>query len=151
MKWPKIPFPSSRRNAYREPTHHGRLPLYILQGLQLLASVGVLGIMLYFVNQLRGSRMTIPWSFIIHLLVSATSTATIILLAVYAGAARPPARTLILNGVLLGLWALSLGLLVHVAKSTITSHCSSATWNNSTGMMVCRLYQTLFAFILIAL
>ena len=79
------------------------------------------------------------------------STATIILLAVYAGAARPPARTLILNGVLLGLWSLSLGLLVHVAKSTILSQCSSATWNNSTGMMVCRLYQTLFAFIIIAL
>ncbi|OBT74184.1 hypothetical protein VF21_06265 [Pseudogymnoascus sp. 05NY08] len=149
MKWPKNPFPSSRRNVYREPTHHGRLPLYILQGVQLLASVVVLGIMLYFVNQLRGSRMTIPWSF--HLLVSATSTATIILLAVYAGAARPPARTLILNGVLLGLWALSLGLLVHVAKSTITSQCGAATWNNSTGMMVCRLYQTLFAFIIIAL
>lgn len=65
MKWPKLPFPPARRNAYREPTHHGRLPLYILQGLQLLASVVVLGIMLYFINQLRGSRMTIPWSFII--------------------------------------------------------------------------------------
>ncbi|KFY84891.1 hypothetical protein V498_07776, partial [Pseudogymnoascus sp. VKM F-4517 (FW-2822)] len=151
MKWPKSPFPSSRRNAYREPTHHGRLPLYILQAVQLLSSVVVLGIMLYFVNQLRGSRMDIPWSFIIHLLVSAVSTATIILLAVYAGAARPPARTLILNGVLLGLWALSLSLLIHVAKATITSQCSAATWNNSTGMMVCRLYQTLFAFIIIAL
>ncbi|KFY22086.1 hypothetical protein V493_06855 [Pseudogymnoascus sp. VKM F-4281 (FW-2241)] len=80
------------------------------------------------------------------------STSTIILLlAVYTGAARPPARTLILNGVLLGLWALSLGLLVHVAKATITSQCSAATWNNSTGVMVCRLYQTLFAFIIIAL
>ncbi|KFY68004.1 hypothetical protein V497_00042 [Pseudogymnoascus sp. VKM F-4516 (FW-969)] len=151
MKWPKNPFPASRRNAYREPTHHGRLPLYILQALQLLASVVVLGIMLYFVNQLRGSRMSIPWSFIIHLLVSATSTATIIILAVYAGAARPPAHTLILNGVLLGLWALSLGLLVRLAKATILSQCSAATWNNSTGMMVCRLYQTLFAFIIIAL
>ncbi|KFY08551.1 hypothetical protein V492_06132 [Pseudogymnoascus sp. VKM F-4246] len=151
MKLPKIAFPSSRRSAYREPTHHGRLPLYILQGVQLLASVVVLGIMLYFVNQLRGSRMEIPWSFIIHLLVSAMSTSTVILLAVYAGAARPPARTLILNGVLLGLWALSLGLLIHVAKATIISQCSSATWNNSTGMMVCRLYQTLFAFIIIAI
>lgn len=75
MKWPKNPFPASRRNAYREPTHHGRLPLYILQALQLLASVVVLGIMLYFVNQLRGSRMSIPWSFIIVRSPSITSPA----------------------------------------------------------------------------
>jgi hypothetical protein len=44
-----------------------------LQALQLLASVVVLGIMLYFVNQLRGSRMSIPWSFIIVRSPSITS------------------------------------------------------------------------------
>ncbi|KFY11644.1 hypothetical protein V491_07113, partial [Pseudogymnoascus sp. VKM F-3775] len=151
MKWPKNPFPSSKRNAYREPTHHGRLPLYVLQAFQLLASLVVLGIMLYFISQLRSSRMAIPWSFLINFLVSAMSTSTIILLAVYAGAARPPTRTLILNGVLFGLWALSLGLLIHVAKAAITSKCSTTTWNNSTGVMVCRLYKTLFAFTIIAL
>jgi hypothetical protein len=69
----------------------------------------------------------------------------------YYPATPPPRKNFILNAVLLCFWVVSFGLLTNAVKPTITSECSTKGWGNGTGVMVCRLYKTLFSFEIIAL
>ena len=51
-----------------------------------------------------------------------------------------------LNGLLLILWSVGLGILSYNMAHTILTACSTEYWANSTGMNVCRMYKALFAF-----
>lgn len=153
-----------------------RIPCLATAALQLISSLIVFGIMLYFVSTLRGSHMLVPWTFIIvspfplkiskffikidlfilnvvqNLIVSMISTISLsVMLFVYYPAAPPSKRSFILNGVLICLWVVAFVILTNSMKSTITSKCSVTNWGNGTGVMVCRLYKTLFSFEAIAL
>jgi len=58
---------------------------------------------------------------------------------------------MILNIILLLLWMVSLGILGYSMKGTITTSCDTKDWGTSTGVMVCRLYKTLFSFVVVSL
>jgi hypothetical protein len=58
---------------------------------------------------------------------------------------------MILNIILLILWIASIGILGYSMQGTIGTTCNTSNWGTSTGVMVCRLYKTLFSFVVISL
>ncbi|KIM92647.1 hypothetical protein OIDMADRAFT_80037, partial [Oidiodendron maius Zn] len=143
---------ANRSKSRMAPSTYRRGPFYGIKIVQLVASFVAFGITAYFVSMLRGSYMSVPWIFIVHLIVFAISTISLaIAISVYSRATPTPKISIIFNGVLLAFWALSFGPLTHSLRPTLTTTCSAETWNNSTGIMVCRLYKILFTFEIIAL
>lgn len=59
--------------------------------------------------------------------------------------------SMVLNIILLILWIISIGILGYSMKGTIGPSCNTSNWGTSTGVMVCRLYKTLFSFVVISL
>lgn len=58
---------------------------------------------------------------------------------------------MVLNIILFILWIVSIGILGYSMKGTISVTCDTSNWGTSTGVMVCRLYKTLFSFVVISL
>lgn len=56
-----------------------------------------------------------------------------------------------INSALAVLWALSWSLLTWYMSGTLRNLCDITHWNEDTGIMVCRIYKTLFAFTLTGL
>lgn len=54
--------------------------------------------------------------------------------------------SIILNVILILLWALSLGLMSYSMYGTIMTSCTTEYWGNATGIKVCRTYKALFVF-----
>jgi hypothetical protein len=61
-----------------------------------------------------------------------------------------PTLSLVFNFILFGLWTASLCLLASNMQGTLTTTCDIDHWGNDTGVMVCRDYKALFAFLVIA-
>jgi hypothetical protein len=59
-----------------------------------------------------------------------------------------PRVNLVLNSVLLGLWAPGFGFLWYYSRGTLSHVCNTANWTEEVGIMVCRIYKALFAFAL---
>lgn len=62
-----------------------------------------------------------------------------------------PAFNLGLNTCLFVLWGMGFGMLAWWMWGTLTHYCDVLNWNDSTGIMVCRIYKALFTFSLLGL
>lgn len=49
------------------------------------------------------------------------------------------------------LWALSWSLLTWNMSGTLTHTCNTENWNDTSGVMICRIYKALFTFALVGL
>lgn len=47
------------------------------------------------------------------------------------------------------MWTIGFGLIVYNMYGTLANTCSKTNWANDDGMMVCRVYKTFFAFVVI--
>jgi hypothetical protein len=61
-----------------------------------------------------------------------------------------PTLSLVFNFILFGLWTTCLGLLASNLQGILTTSCDIDHWGNNTGVMVCRDYKALFAFLVLA-
>ena len=62
-----------------------------------------------------------------------------------------PRLNIAINGFLAVIWALSWSLLTYYMSGTLANVCDVAHWHEETGIMVCRIYKTLFTFTLVGL
>ena len=62
-----------------------------------------------------------------------------------------PRVNLGLNGLLFVLWAMGFGMLAYWMAGTLTHYCDILNWTDGTGIMVCRIYKSLFTFTLLGL
>ena len=62
-----------------------------------------------------------------------------------------PRLNLALNTVLLVIWTMGFGMLSYYMSGTLSHHCDVDNWSEDTGIMVCRIYKTLFTFSLLGL
>ena len=60
-----------------------------------------------------------------------------------------PRLNLALNTILLILWTIGFGLLSYWMSATLNHKCDVLSWHDDTGIMVCRIYKTLFTFSLL--
>ncbi|KAH8810637.1 hypothetical protein F5884DRAFT_897211 [Xylogone sp. PMI_703] len=124
-----------------------RITAFVIRGLQFVASIVSAGILSYFIWKLREVHLSVPWSFCIELAVAIISILVLFIMAIKSFPNTPsPYYNLISNGILTGLWALALGVLLGTTKITMLKACSWDTWHNDIGMSVCHLYKALFAF-----
>ncbi|KAH8601064.1 hypothetical protein B0O99DRAFT_503176 [Bisporella sp. PMI_857] len=134
------------------PSPYPRIPFHVFRAGQLLSSIVVSGIMVYFMYYLRMENYAIPWTFIVLLSVSLGTvgilTLTIIL---YNFTYLSPRFNLILNGAISFFWALGLALLTW---SVSTSHvlekqCTGKEWGGVAQAGVCRDYKALWGMTLV--
>jgi len=62
-----------------------------------------------------------------------------------------PRLNLILNTALFCLWGMGFGMLSYYMSPTLGNYCNTKTWENDAGVMVCRIYKTLFTFTFLGL
>jgi hypothetical protein len=84
----------------------------------------------------------------IQLLAAALATMITLIgtLLIYLLFGLSPFVNLCVNGLLLALWAPSFGFLWYWTRKTLSHVCSPKTWQDDTGIMICRIYKALFAF-----
>ncbi|KAH7351246.1 hypothetical protein BKA65DRAFT_500067 [Rhexocercosporidium sp. MPI-PUGE-AT-0058] len=130
------------------PSPYPRFLFHGLRSAQLLASLVVSGIMVYFMYYLRAENIAIPWTFILLLTVSiATILALLVTIILYNFTYLSPRFNWLLNGGISILWALGFALL---SWSISTSHvlaktCSKEVWGGAAAAGVCRDYKALWA------
>ena len=85
-----------------------------------------------------------------HLQLLAVSIATLVSLTatafVHAFYGLSPRVNLYFNTFLLLLWAISLGLSSWNMSGTLGDTCTTKNWKSDAGIMICRLFKTLFSF-----
>ncbi|KAK4989709.1 hypothetical protein LTR50_003034 [Elasticomyces elasticus] len=62
-----------------------------------------------------------------------------------------PRLNIALNSTLSAMWITGFGMLAWWMTGTLTHFCDVQTWNDETGIMVCRIYKALFTFSLLGL
>lgn len=60
-----------------------------------------------------------------------------------------PRLNIVLNSTLFCLWGMGFGMLSYFMSATLGHYCNTAMWENEAGVMVCRIYKTLFTFTLL--
>ncbi|RFU23735.1 hypothetical protein B7463_g12605, partial [Scytalidium lignicola] len=130
-----------------------RITSFVIRSLQFIASGVSSGILAFFIWKLREVNIRVPWSFGVQFAVSLISLMVITVVSIRSWPNTPsPYHNLITNGVLTGLWALALGVLLGTTtKGVLLESCSKDIWHNDIGMSVCYLFKVLFAFQVIAL
>ncbi|KAF2091866.1 hypothetical protein K490DRAFT_22372, partial [Saccharata proteae CBS 121410] len=130
-----------------QPTHYPRIPFHILRSAQLISSLVVASVMLYFIANLSHDGYGVPWTFIFLTTVSFLTivflSATIVLHCCYG---LKPRLNIALNTSLLTIWTVGFALLARWSSPTLGHVCSKVTWHNEDGIMICRIYKALFAF-----
>lgn len=69
--------------------------------------------------------------------------------AVFCCARLSPLFNMIVSIPILLMWTIGFGLIVYNMYGTLAHTCSKTNWANDDGMMVCRVYKTFFAFMVI--
>jgi len=129
------------------PTPYPRVLFHGIRIAQALASMVVMSIMYYFIWNLMHENFYAPKTFWVLLAASILTFLSLIATVIlYAFFRLSPLWNLLINGVLLGLWAPGFAFLWFYSRKTLGDVCSKATWEDLTGIMVCRLYKALFAF-----
>ncbi|KAH8705025.1 hypothetical protein BGW36DRAFT_421602 [Talaromyces proteolyticus] len=117
-----------------------------------ISTLIVTGILVYFAVHLHSDGYKLPYALLILLI---TCFLTLLNLAftgiLFCRNSLHPVVSMIFNIIIFLLWALSLGVLGYSMKGTLATTCDASNWGTSTGIMVCRLYKTLFSFIVISL
>ncbi|KAE9969800.1 hypothetical protein BLS_005205 [Venturia inaequalis] len=136
-----------KRGTKVAPHTYPKLPFHGLRALQLLSSLIVGSIMVYFIYYLSHDHWNIPWTFVFFTAASGTTVialcTTIILHCCFG---LNPRFNLFINGGLFMLWGAAFGMLSWWASKTLTHRCKVEDWNDETGVMVCRIYKALYAF-----
>ncbi|KAG8629041.1 hypothetical protein KVT40_002906 [Elsinoe batatas] len=129
-----------------------RVLFHGIRFLQLLSSLVVGSILIFFAWWLIHDRFKLPWTFIILL---ASSFLTIIVLTatlvMHCLTGLNPRLNLVLNSGMLFLWALGFSMLTYWMRNTLANACSKAIWKADNGIMVCHNYKALFTFGLVGL
>ncbi|KAI9687405.1 MAG: hypothetical protein M1820_010459 [Bogoriella megaspora] len=127
-----------------------RIPFHLIRTAQLVSSAVVFSVMCYFIWWLIHDHWSTPWTFILLLTVSLFTilslSATIVL---YCCVGLNSRVNLYVNGFLAILWAVGFSLLAWWMRKTLTHVCNTANWHDETGIMVCRVYKSLFTFSLL--
>ncbi|PPJ53650.1 hypothetical protein CBER1_00799 [Cercospora berteroae] len=138
------------RRAKTAPSSYPRVVFHGIRSAQLLASLVVGGIMMYFIYQLTHDKWNTPWTFI---WLSAASLFSIVALLVtivlHCCFGLNPRFNLAINGFLLVVWAISWSLLTWFMSGTLANMCDVQHWHEDVGIMVCRIYKALFTFTLL--
>ncbi|KAI9781719.1 MAG: hypothetical protein M1839_005712 [Geoglossum umbratile] len=142
----------AKATTKKPPSRYPALPFHLIRFTQLLSSLVVSAIMLYFVYHLRHDHFNVPWTFLVltgvALFTLLTQTVTIVF---YFCHALNPLFNLIINAALSVFWATGFGLLAWAMSGTLVHKCNVTNWHSDAGIMVCRLYKTLFTFALTGL
>jgi hypothetical protein len=148
------------------PTPYPRIIFHIIRFSQAIAALVVSSIMFYFIWNLVHEEFEAPKTFwtvscpyrsvtaclpkltdsqllAASLLTFLTLIGTMI---VYAFFGLSPLWNLCINALLLILWAPAFAFLWFWTKKTQSHVCSQKTWEDETGIMICRIYKALFAF-----
>uniref|UniRef100_A0A093VJV4 MARVEL domain-containing protein 2 n=1 Tax=Talaromyces marneffei PM1 TaxID=1077442 RepID=A0A093VJV4_TALMA len=111
----------------------------------------VTGIMIYFVVHLHSDGFKVPYAFLIILITCLLTLINLLFTTVlYARNSLRPIFSLSMNVILLILWIISLAFLGYSMRGTLMTTCNFDSWGTSTGVMVCRVYKTLFSFMFVA-
>ncbi|KAF2870262.1 hypothetical protein BDV95DRAFT_463261, partial [Massariosphaeria phaeospora] len=133
-----------------KPTDYPVLPFHLIRSAQLVSSIIVAGIMSYFLWQLKQDHYRLPWTFILLLAVSLLtilSLTTTIVLHCFHG--LNVSVNLLINSIIVILWSVSLILLSWWSSGTLSHVCNRDSWEDETGVAVCRAYKALFSFTLV--
>jgi hypothetical protein len=137
------------RAAKVAPSHYPRLIFHTLRCAQLLSAIVVSGIMCYFMYYLHREHYLIPWTFITLIVISIVTMASLLVtIILYNFTFLSPKFNLSLNTTISIFWALGLALLTWSLNPTLHKACDSEHWGSEAGMMVCRVYKTLWSFTL---
>ncbi|KAK4695778.1 hypothetical protein P7C71_g2035, partial [Lecanoromycetidae sp. Uapishka_2] len=136
-----------REKISKKPSSYPPLPFHLIRIGQLLSALIVFSVLIFFIHQLHLEHYYIPWTFLLLLTVSALSIVSHITTSIFHFSGILNARTnLLANLALTILWLLGLALLTWNLGWTLGHRCTTATWHNSDGIMVCRLYKACTAF-----
>jgi hypothetical protein len=130
------------------PSPYPRFLFHGLRTAQLISSIVVSGIMAYFMYYLQLEHFSIPWTFIVLMLVSLlTLTFLTLTIILYNFTYLSPKVNLLLNSSCALLWTLGLALL---SWSVSTSHvlakqCTGSIWGGDAEAGVCRDYKALWS------
>ncbi|RMJ23734.1 hypothetical protein PHISP_05386 [Aspergillus sp. HF37] len=135
------------RSKSVKPSLYPPVPFHTIRTLAFLCAIVVAIILAVFIYNLHKEGYKLPWAFLI-LIISAVLSLTNITVTTMTHCCYglSPRLSLGLNALLLILWSISLGLLSWSMAHTILTSCTTRYWGNATGMGVCRVYKTLFAF-----
>jgi len=129
------------------PTPYPRILFHLIRCSQAVAALVVSGIMFYFIWNLIHEDFEAPKTFWTLLAASLLTLLCLIgTLTIYVLFRLSPLWNLCINAVLLMLWAPAFAFLWFWSKPTLSHVCNKKTWEDSTGIMVCRIYKSLFAF-----
>ncbi|KAF2429294.1 hypothetical protein EJ08DRAFT_698434 [Tothia fuscella] len=129
------------------PSKYPKVLFHGLRSAQLLASVVVGAVMFYFIYHLNHDHWQIPWTFIFFTVASLfTIIALCVTIVMHCCIGLNPRLNLTINSTLWAVWAAAFGMLWWWASKTIFNKCDVEHWSGETGIMVCRIYKTLFAF-----
>ncbi|PCG98856.1 Hypothetical protein PENO1_031820 [Penicillium occitanis (nom. inval.)] len=116
-----------------------------------LSTLIVTGIMIYFIVHLHSDGFKVPYAFLVILITCLLTLLNLLLTTLlYVRNSLRPIFSLTANVVLLILWIISLAFLGYSMRGTLMTTCNVDSWGTSTGVMVCRVYKTLFSFIVVA-
>lgn len=142
----------ARDRFSKQPSHYPPLPFHLLRFGQLLSTIVVSSVLIFFCHHLLAEGIRVPWTFIVLLTVSLLTLVALLVTCVsYTLRMLSPKINMCSNAVLTVFWALGLALLSWNLSWTLGHHCARTTWHNEAGIMVCRLYKALTAFTVIGL
>ncbi|CAF9902911.1 MAG: hypothetical protein ALECFALPRED_000066 [Alectoria fallacina] len=143
--FPRIELPRDR--VSKKPSPYPTLAFHLLRLGQLLSSIIVSSVLIFFIHHLRKENYYIPWTFILLLAVSILTVIALVTTSIlHLTLTLNPKYNLLSNLSLLILWVLGLSLLSWNLGWTLGHRCTPVTWHNDSGIMVCRLYKALTAF-----
>lgn len=137
----------ARDRFSKQPSHYPPLAFHLLRLGQLLSTIVVSSVLVFFCHHLHAEGIYVPWTFIVLLTVSLLTLVALLVTCVsYTLRMLSPKINMCSNAILTIFWALGLALLSWNLSWTLGHHCTRTTWHNEAGIMVCRLYKALTAF-----
>jgi hypothetical protein len=135
------------RRTKTAPTPYPRLIFHLTRCFQALAALVVSSVMFFFIWNLVHEHFEPPKTFWTLLAASLVTIFSLLATTItYAFFGLSPVWNLCANGLLFALWTPAFAFLWFWTKKTLSHVCSQTTWEDETGIMVCRLYKALFAF-----
>jgi len=158
------------RSTSRKPSAYPPLPFHLLRLGQLVSSIIVGSVLVFFVHHIRDEGFSVPWTFLLvrlclfpllprpHVTEVANALGQLLTVSIFTILALlhttllhftrslAPRVDLLANSALSALWILGLALLTWNLGWTLGHRCIAPHWRNEPGIMVCRLYKALTAF-----
>ncbi|KAG7006319.1 ABC multidrug transporter C [Physcia stellaris] len=137
----------ARDKISKQPSNYPPLVFHLLRTCQLLSTLIVASVLIFFCHHLHVENIYIPWTFIVLLTVSLLTIVAFLVTSVfYTLRTLSPKLNLYSNTALTALWCLGLALLTWNLSWTLGHRCTTDSWKNDAGIMVCRLFKALTAF-----